>query len=355
LEKDRVPLFSIANTLTRRAILLFAATVLSGAAFRTAFVERPDEPVSDFVGAIDGEAISVTGPMSMDVVHGQVRTVLRSGSDVRVKSGNARIDLVEGGQISICGPAHLSVLKSGASLTVALESGTIHAHIEREPALTVYTAQIQAHTITVGDGSQDLLVGLESTGAMCLRANRGAIRLEQQLTGQSVIIPQSGDVLLVNGQFENMRSSAGHCSCELQIAKAAPAPQPEISQLATAEEVRKNSLNAKADTPPAPAEKPAATEEPVYQVFMPPLIYDAKAKVQPEVDPRMIILVRRVRVRPTLIFQGRVQGEIVAAAKPAPPSAHVASANPPKSAATANDSFVDRVRSFVRKLWSSGT
>jgi hypothetical protein len=271
---------------------------------------------------------------------------------VRVKSGNARIDLVEGGQISICGPAHLSLLKSGALLTVALESGTIHAHIEGEPTLTIYTAQIQARTITIGDGPQDVLVGFDPTGAMCLRANRGAVRLEQQLTGQSVIIPQTGDVLLPNGRFENLRSGAGHCDCELQTAKAAPLPPPEISQLATAEEVPKNSMNAKAD--PAPAEKPAA-EEPVYQVFMPPLIYDAKAKVQPEVDPRMIVLVRRVRVRPALIFQGRVQGETVVAASSPPPSPRAGSAIAPKPSASANDSFVDRVRSFVRKLWSHGS
>jgi hypothetical protein len=143
-------------------------------------------------------------------------------------------------------------------------------------------------------------------------------------------------------------------SCELQVAKPAPLPPPEISQLATAEEVRKNSLNAKAGTSPPSADQPA-TEEPIYQVFMPPLIYDAKAKVQPEVDPRLIILVRRVRVRPVLIFQGRVQGEIVAGAKPSPPSTRVASVSQSKSAAPASDSFVDRVRSFVRKLWSSGT
>ena len=350
-----MPLFSIVSCLARRATLVLAATVLSGTAFRTVFAERLDEPPSDSVGVIDGEAISVTGPMSVDVVQGQVQTILRSGSDVRVKSGNARINLVEGGQISICGPAHLSVLKSGASLTVALESGTIHAHIEREPALTIYTAQIQAHTITIGEGPQDVLVGFESPGAMCLRANRGAIRLEQQLTGQSVIIPQAGDVLLPSGQFENLRSSAGHCACELQVAKAAPAPQPEISQLATADEVRKNVLDAKAGPPPATTEKATAREEPVYQVFMPPLIYDAKAKIQPEVDPKMIILVRRVRVRPTLIFQGRVEGEAVAAVIPTSPPASAASASPPKPASLANDSFVDRVRSFVHKLWSRGT
>jgi hypothetical protein len=84
---------------------------------------------------------------------------------------------------------------------------------------------------------------------------------------------------------------------------------------------------------------------------MPPLVYDANAKIQPEIDPKMIILVRRVRVRPTLIFQGRVEGVAVAAVTPPP----AAAANPSKPAAPGSSSFVNRVRNFVRKLWSSGS
>jgi len=85
---------------------------------------------------------------------------------------------------------------------------------------------------------------------------------------------------------------------------------------------------------------------------MPPLVYDANAKVQPEYDPKMIVLIRRVRVRPTLIFQGRVEGEMVAAVLPPPAPAPAAATKP---AARASDSFVDRVRTFVRKLWSRGS
>ena len=325
------------------------------AALIAAAAARPDEPPSDSVGIIDGEAISVTGPMSVEVVRGQTKTVLRSGSNVRVKSGSARIDLVEGGQISICGPAHLSVLKSGGSLTIALDTGTIHVRIERELALTIYTPQIQAQTVAIGDGPRDALVGFDSSGAMCVRAHSGAVRLEQQLTGQSLLLPQSGDVFIFNGQLENLRSSAGHCACDLQVAKATPPPQPEVSQLATAEEVRKKAPDAKPNTQPATVETPPAKEEPVYQVFMPPLIYDANAKVQPEVDPKMIVLVRRVRVRPALIFQGRVEGVAAAAVTPAPPaSTPAAAANAPKPAVPSSDTFVDRVRNFVRKLWPSG-
>jgi hypothetical protein len=354
-----VPLPFILHPRKRRATLLIAGAFFTTLALVNALAARPDEPQSDSVGVIDGDAITVTGPMSVELVHGLAKTMLRSGSDVRVKSGTARIDLVEGGQISICGPAHLSVLKSGHALTVALESGTIHAHVpahaglEGELALTIYTAQIQAHPVAIGDGPEDLLVGFESPGAMCVHANRGAVRMEQQFTGQTVIIPQAGDALLPDGQLENLRESTHHCECELQMAKAASEAPPEISQIASAEEVHKTAAAEKADPAPTPAEKMLAKEEAVYQVFMPPLIYDAKAKVRPEVNPKMIVLVRRVRVRPTLIFHGRVEGEM-AAAVPVRARTATAAASPAatKPSAVANDSFVARVRSFVRKLWS---
>jgi hypothetical protein len=143
--------------------------------------------------------------MSVETVNGQIKTQLRSGADVRVKSGTARIDLIEGGQIVICGPAHLSVLKSGGALTVALDTGTIHVYIEHDPTLTVYTAQIKAQPVPIGDAPQDTLIGLDAAGAMCIRASRGAVRLEHQLTGNSMIIPQTGDVQLTNGQLDSLR------------------------------------------------------------------------------------------------------------------------------------------------------
>jgi len=347
--------FSNSIACRRRAALPAACIVILCAALIAAAAARPDETPSDSVGIIDGEAVTVNGPMSVEVVHGQSKTVLRSGSDVRVKSGTARIDLVEGGQISICGPAHLSVLKSGGSLIIALDTGTIHVLVERDLPLNIYTPQIYAHTVAVGGGPRDALVGFDSSGAMCVRANRGAIQLEEQLTGQNVMLPQAGDVFIFNGQLENLRSSVGHCACELQTMKETPPPQ--VSQLATADEARKQATETKPNAPTAAREPAPATEEPVYHVFMPPLIYDANAKVQPEVDPKMIVLVRRVRVRSTLIFQGRVEGETVAAVTPAPPPtfAPAESSSAPKSAAPGGDSFVDRVRSFVRKLWSSGS
>ena len=350
--------FSNSNARGRRAAVLAVCLAIFLAALVAAAGGRPEQPPPDSVGIIDGESINVTGPMSVEFVHGQAKTLLRSGSDVRVKSGIARIDLVEGGQISICGPAHLSVLKSGGSLTIALDTGTVRLQIEQLLPVNIYTPQLQAQTISIGEGPRDVLIGFDATGAMCLRANRGAVRLEQQLTGQSVLIPQAGDVLLLNGQLDGLRTSAGHCACEAQSARA-PAPQEtEVSRPATAEELSKQASAAKPKLQQAAVDQPPAREEPIYQVFMPPLVYDANAKVQPEIDPRMIVLVRRVRVRPTLIFQGQVEGEAVAAVKPTPPpapAAPVTAAKNTKPAAPASDSFVDRVRNFVRKLWSGSS
>jgi hypothetical protein len=335
----------------RRALIPTLAAALFCASFFAA-VAHSDEPSADTVGVIDGEAITVNGPMNVEVIHGQTKTVLRSGSDIHVKSGAARIDLVDGGQISICGPAHLSVLKSGNSLTVALNTGAIHLHVESDLVLTVYTPQLQAQTISIGGGTRDILAGFDTAGAMCIRAIRGAVRLENQLTGKTVLVPQTADVLVTDGQLESVASSAGHCSCELQAAKATQPPD-EISRLATTEEIRAEAAVTKPNASPSSAETPGVLEEPIYKVLMPPLVYNANSKVQPDYDPKTIILIRRVRVRSSLTFQGRVEGTTVAAAKP--PSPPAPTANPANPTAPASDSFSDRVRKFVRKLWSSGS
>lgn len=348
-----------------RRILAFAAvSLLFCAALPAPVCARPDEPTFDTVGPIDGEDILVSGSMRMEFEHGHAKTILRSGSDVRVKSGQARIELVEGGNIIICGPAHFSVLKSADSLTLALDFGVIHAHIEHQPALIIYTAQIQAKPVAIGEGAQDVLVGVDAAGAICIRAASGAVRLEQQLTGQSVIVPQNGDVLIANGQLDAIRTVAGNCSCELEVATASPPPAPppttpEVSTVAAAEDSQKKQAEAKPlASQPAP-QKPLTRQEPIYQVFMPPLAYDATAKVQSDFDPKFIVLVRRVRVRPALIFRGRVKSDrVVVASSAAPPNPpgpdpHLNQQTAPKAAApNQNDSLLTRLRNFFRRLWT---
>lgn len=343
------------SVLASRALPFIALGAVLIAALYLVPVARTDQPSYDTVGPIEGEAISVQGPLNIEVVQGHTRTILRSGSDIRVHSGQARIDLVEGGQIAICGPAHLSVLKSVNLLTIALDIGIVHAHIEQQPALTIYTAQLQAKPFAISDAAQDVLVGFDPAGAMCIRADSGAVRVEQQLTAQSIVIPQAGEVLIANGALESLRSGVTHCSCELQLAKPPVPAQLEVSRLPTSEEIQK----AKASAPKIPpaSTRPAPSEPPIYQVFMPPLSYDAGAKVQPDnFDPQLIVIVRRVRVRPTLIFQGTVKDAAPANvapthAAPAPPSPALQN-QPSQPKKPKDDSVINRVRSFVHNLFS---
>ncbi len=336
----------------RVATLLCVAGCLFARAEWVGFARADIPQLGDAVGTIQGEAISVQGPMSVDTTNGQIRTLLRSGSDVQVKSGSAHIDLVEGGNITICGPSHFSLLKSGTSLTIALDRGTIHAHIEGQLSLTIYTAQIQAHPIPIGNSPEDFLVGLDGSGTMCVRPSKGAVRIEQQLTGQNLLIPQNGDVSLANGQLETLKTSPGQCVCELQLSAKQPEISTQVSGLATSEELKQKAATKTAD--PAAQTVPPVKEEPIYQVFMPPLHYDANAKVQQDYDPNLIVLVRRARVRPTLIFQGKVEGDpvVVQAAAPGPP-ASAAMQKPTVAAKKAeDDSTWNRVRTFFHKLWS---
>jgi hypothetical protein len=328
--------------------LLWAVLSFPGLIQPVSAASADNPPPADTIGSIEGEAIFVQGPMSVESLNGQVKTVLRSGSDVVIKSGRAHIDLLEGGNITVCGPAHFSLLKSSGALTIALDNGTIHAHIEGPLALTVYTAQIQAHPISIGSGPQDILVGLNPSGAMCFRASAGAMRIEQQLTGQSLLIPQNGDVSLANGQLESLQNSPGGCACELQLSAKTSVTQVQVSSLASSEELKKRAADPK---PTAPPQDTAATDEPVYEVIMPPLRYNAGAKVQPDYDPKLIVLVRRARVRSSLVFQGKVEGDpIVAQATPPPPAPTVH--KPEGNKKPADDSTWNRVRSFFHKLWS---
>jgi len=360
-EYVEVPL-SFPPNLKHRALWLVAAVIaLAGGAALTAVAARSDDPVTDAVGIIDGAAVAVTGPMRIDVSHGLPRTVLRSGSDVIIKSGTARLDLTEGGTISICGPAHFSVLKVGNQLTFALDTGTIHLSIEHGPVVTVYTPLLQIQPIAIGDGPEDALVGFDATGAMCVRAYRGAVRLEQQLTSQNIVVPQSSDILLVNGQLDGLRSGGERCSCDPELTKYAPPPHLEFAPpAAPAEDAAAGVLGSGEIISALPLDKPATKEGPIYEILVPPLIYNANAEVQPEVDTSQIVVLRRVRVRPALIFQGRVEGESANSDPPpsAPTPPHPGAESAPKPAAKSNDpasnSVVDRMVHFVRKLWSRG-
>jgi hypothetical protein len=362
-----------------------SAAVLAALLLVTAL--RSDQLPADSVGAIEGSDIVVKGPVSIDVANGRSRTVLANGSEVTVKSGPARLDLVEGGVIGICGPAHFSLLKAGGTLTVALDYGSVHARLQGNPALTVFTPLVQANLVDIGGAPRDATISLLTSGEMCVHPTSGAARVEQQLTGQSFLVPQGGEVSLTGGQLDTMPSSSGMCGCEIAVAKndlALPVRSTGLSALSPTKEFHPH--------PPAPpayvaAERkddgiigtrnsgsrsngPPAVEQPIYKVVMPPLTFDAVSPgLPPDPSPATILLVRTVRLRPTVVFRGRVEEPAPAASPrnaPAVATATLAAQNdsaksgsPPstsKDSAASNDdakpTVLAKVRTFFHKLLS---
>ena len=121
-------------------------------------------------------------------------------------------------------------------------------------------------------------------------------------------------------------------------------------QKANTEAAKPNTEVARA---PAAPPKPAAKDGPAHQVFMPPLSYDASAKVQPDYfDPQLIVLVRRVRVRPTLIFQGSVKDAPAVAKKTSPVAPAKMPEMPAPQSQQAQPSIFARIRAFFRSLFS---
>src|SRR5262249_42029717 len=154
------------------------------------------------------------GAASFDSAGGHTTAVVISGSEVTVRSGQARIVLAGGGEIAICGPAHFSLLKSGDAVTVALDYGRVHPTVSGAAQVTVFTPEVVATAVAINQEERDLTVGLSREGALCAVAAHGAVRIEQQLSGQSVLVPQGGAANLVDGQLSAQREGQTDCGCD---------------------------------------------------------------------------------------------------------------------------------------------
>ena len=266
---------------------------------------------SPVVGRLSGDDVSVQGAVSFETEGGRSTALLANGSDITVRAGRARIELTAGGEIAICGPAHLTLLESGGAITLALDYGQVRPQVDAQVALTVYTPMIVATPVAIGAGARDLILGLDRQGAMCALTARGAVRIEQQFSGQSVLLPQGGEINLTGGQLGTLRSVAGSCDCELLVTRNTAPRQIEVSVPVPAAPARPR---------PAVPPPPPRTEEPIYRVYMPPLTFDAASpEPPPDPDPANILMVREAKPLPELYFQGQVEPSVEAATDYSPP------------------------------------
>jgi hypothetical protein len=200
------------------------------------------------IGHVEGNDVSVEGgagaanlgnrPLPNPDASGNLASyAVSNGSVVTVHVGQARMALAAGGQIDICGPAKFTVLESGGAITLALDFGRMRVQIPATTALRIYTPTIVATPLGIGGAVRDTTVGLDLNNSMCVLSTIGAIRLEQQFSGEGLIVPQAGEFFLEAGTLVPVAGAPGSCECRTLVTRATPAPAPTPSQPLPAQNV----------------------------------------------------------------------------------------------------------------------
>jgi hypothetical protein len=293
----------------KRAIslmLVFISLLASRPQAKAAQAASPSLPVKqEVVGRLSGDDVSVAGAISFENENGRTNALLASGSDLTLRSGQAKVDLPDGGDIILCGPAHLSILKSGPAITIALDYGQVHLQLGAKTQVTVYTPLLIVTPEPIGDRQRDVTVGLDRDGELCITALFGAVRLEEQFTAEKSIIPQGGDVQIDGGELKGLRSGSRKCSCELLVSQNNTQKQIELSVPA---HPSSNSANV-----PRPSQP---SSPPIYRIDMPPLTFDASSPAPPPLpSPEAMLIIRESVADQQISFRGAITPAL-----PAPPA-----------------------------------
>ncbi len=305
------------------------------------------------IGRVEGDQVSVEGGVAGNGALGNADSgqpsamYVSNGSIVTVHAGQARMTLLAGGQIQICGPAKFTVLESGGSITLALNFGRVRAELPAATAVRIFSPTIVATPLDISGAARDVTVGLDLNDSLCVLAKSGAIRLEQQFSGEGIIVPQSGEFFFAGGKLVPMAGAPGSCECVAMEARAAapplqpppdargaaitqaqvaaalseapkvvpqtqlkPEPKPseppppsiEVGVLARANETHPIAPPARNAAPQAP---PLTASD--YIIVAQPLVMMAKDPTPPDSPPADVaLLVRVARVQPEWEFTGHI-------------------------------------------------
>ena len=243
------------------------------------------------VGRVEGRDISVEGgaaAASGTATHAP-SIFVSNGSVITVHSGQARLILTAGGGADICGPAKFTLLESGGAITLALNFGRLHVQLPVTTALRVFTPTIVATPIEISGARRDVTLGLDLTDSICVRADVGALRLEQQFSGEVLDVPQLGEFFLAAGKLNPVAGTPGTCTCEFLQAHAAPPPAtPEL--VVDAKSLEPSRPKPKTDRPQQPGAAPASVPPPVIVVGALPKSSEAQPVAPaPEGEPAPLL------------------------------------------------------------------
>lgn len=329
---------SLSRTLCLVALLSTASVCSSSLA------EQNSPAAADIVAHIQGNDLSLNDQMLTPV---STVVSVANGNVVTVHSGEASMQLVDGGEVSVCGPAKFTVLaNSDGAITLALDFGRMHVDLPRSVNLRVLTPTIVATPIEIEGGKRDIIVGLDQNDSLCVLAAVGAVQLEQQFSGQRLIIPEAGDFSLQGGQLVPVADTDGSCKCAAipQVTPAARLIAPETAVQIPSPTAAHPVL----EETQQPIAQPPLVTAPVYEIDLPPMVYSSTAPARPDrPTEETAILIREVHDDPDWEFSGRVE---------APDFAHAMSKALGVASASADSSASDNSARAQKKsggFWAS--
>lgn len=301
-----------------RLLACAAAISISLGLNASARAQTPNAPTG-ILGQVIGDDVSVVG--TSHVISGGAGRAIEfsSGGTIVVFSGKARIEFTGGGELDICGPAKFTVLSSGEALTVALSFGRVRIRFDALRPITIYMPLVIATPVPLENNPRDATVGLTNNGTMCVLAANGAVRLQNQLSGESTIVPQPSEVLVPGSSFASLPPVVGECDCDFdeplpsQSPPQAAAPSVANSipreQPAPPSDNPKPSSQTSPNTPPAPKPAPPLiiNNQPSSNVTLPSIAYAKSATETPEpISVATLVLAQQTVVQPAWIFHGTV-------------------------------------------------
>ncbi len=216
--------------------------------FACAAPVRAQQPPPDAVGEVEGNDITVDSgtPAMVGTATSAPKIFVSNGSVLTVHSGQAVMKLFAGGEVDICGPAKITILRSSGAITLALNFGRMRVQLPPKTSLRVFTPTVIGTPLDISGGARDVTMGLNLDDSMCVLATSGAIQLSNQFTDQTLIVPQSGEFFLNAGQLQPVAGKPGSCQC------TAMKPQPPAPAVAEIPEFAQ--AKPPAPAPPAPAD-----------------------------------------------------------------------------------------------------
>jgi hypothetical protein len=283
------------------------------------------QTAGEIIGRVEGADFTIDVPAGAQPAVGQTANLLVAGSHLNVSSGQAKISLDGGGEIDVCGPARLQLLKSNGAITIALEFGMVHLHMDSRTPVSIFTPMVMATPVAVGAGGRDVTIGLEHDSRMCLRSSEGALRVEQQLGGQSLLVPEAGGLSMNEGQLSPVVANAPGCGCDSDAARNL---QPQSLSLTPAHITQSiaQAVAAPANAPyrlqsnetvgrPIVPRAPILAIGPVMEIAGPPaqvvapaLVFNATGiEPPPDPNPEIIYMARALTIRDETVFRDTVQ------------------------------------------------